>query len=76
MSDDGTNTNCLTNIKCPRCGSLEPFRIEVTSLMTVWDNGTDDYGEVMWEDDAYIECIECNFHGKVHGFTTEGGKPL
>ena len=39
------NTNCLSGMQCPKCGSLEPFGIEVTMVVTMSDDGTEDYGD-------------------------------
>jgi hypothetical protein len=35
-------------MKCPNCGSLEPFGIEVTMVVTMSDDGTEDYGNSEW----------------------------
>lgn len=60
------NDNCLAGMRCPQCGSEEPFRIEVTMLVDVWDNGTQDTGgDLDWARDAYAECLndECRWYG-------------
>jgi hypothetical protein len=64
-----TNTNCLENIKCPECGNEESFRITATAVFTVFDDGTDDHGDVEWGDDSYAECTRCHHHGAVKDFT-------
>jgi hypothetical protein len=50
------NINCLAGMKCPKCGSPEPFGIEVTMTVTMRDDGTDDYGNCEWDVSAYCEC--------------------
>jgi hypothetical protein len=63
-----TNTNCLENIKCPDCGNEESFRIAGTAIFTVTDDGTEDYGDIEWDDDRYAECRECHRHGTLKDF--------
>jgi len=57
------------------CGSLEPFRIEVSTVLRFTDEGEDflnDKGaDQEWQDDSYCECVECDFAGKVADFKTE-----
>lgn len=71
------NANCLAGMKCPKCGSLEPFGIEVTMTVTMCDDGTDDYGNSEWEDTSYCECRACCFHGIAGDFRVDRAtKPL
>ena len=71
------NTNCLDGMKCPKCGSLEPFGIEVTMMVTMSDDGTEDYGNSEWDDNAYCECRACHFHAAAGDFRTDRpAKPL
>ena len=64
------NNNCLEGFKCPGkdCGQEDEFNIACTVLMTVTDDGTDDYRDVEWNDDSYCECPDCGFSGKVADF--------
>lgn len=62
------NTNCLDGIKCPECGSEEPFNISAKAIFTVYDDGTDSYGGVEWDDNSAIECLECGHRGKIKEF--------
>lgn len=55
------NTNCLEGMKCPKCGSLEPFEISARATFEVFDSGTEDYYEVAWENDSDCLCMECSF---------------
>jgi hypothetical protein len=68
-----TNTNCLRNIKCPDCGNEELFRIAAMTIATVTDEGTEDHGDMEWDDDSYAECAACYRHGTLKDFeiTTE-----
>ncbi len=62
------NTNCLDGFRCPTCGSLEPFHIEATVTVKVYDSGTDDASDFEWGDDSYCCCLECGQTGKVKEF--------
>jgi hypothetical protein len=63
-----TNTNCLENIQCPACGNEESFRIAATTIVTVTDDGTEDHGDMEWDDDSYAECAKCHRHGTLKDF--------
>ena len=65
------NTNCLAGIKCPKCGSEDRFKIEATTIFEVTDDGTDVHEDVEWDDDSYIECMECGLSGKIKDFHVE-----
>jgi sarcosine oxidase delta subunit len=67
-----TNTNCLEGIKCPACGNEESFRIAGTAIFTVTDDGTEDHGDIEWNDDSYAECTQCYRHGTLKDFTAAG----
>ena len=66
-----TNTNCLEGIQCPACGNEDRFRIAGKAFFTVTDDGTDDYGDVEWDDDSDAECAECHRHRHPEGFQGE-----
>jgi hypothetical protein len=63
-----SNTNCLDGMSCPRCVSFGPFTIRAEATFTVTDDGTDDYSDVDWTDDANCVCCQCNFGGTVKDF--------
>lgn len=70
------NTNCLWGFQCPKCGSYEPFRIEITTMLTVHDNGTSDTENHEWSDTSYCECPKCERFGTVADFyLSENNKP-
>ena len=60
-----SNDNVLEGMRCPRCGSEEPFYIEVTMLVTVYDSGTEQskYGDSGWGHESYATCVECRWEG-------------
>jgi hypothetical protein len=64
-----TNTNCLEGIKCPACGNEDRFRIAGTTVFTVTDEGTEDHGDIEWDDDSHVECAQCYHHGALRDFS-------
>lgn len=68
-----TNTNCLEGIQCPQCGSEDRFRIAATSIFTVTDDGTEDHGDVEWDDDSHAECAACRHRGTLKDFRAAAG---
>jgi hypothetical protein len=68
-----TNTKCLENIQCPACGHEESFRIAATTMLTVTDDGTEDYRDTEWDDDSYAECPRCHRHGVLRDFRLRDG---
>ena len=62
------NTNCLEGMACPKCGSEGPFRMEMTSIFTIFDDGTDGYEDTNWDEHSYCNCKECDFEGVVKDF--------
>jgi hypothetical protein len=42
MAKKRSNSNCLHGMQCPRCNSLEPFAIGITTTMRFYDSGSDD----------------------------------
>jgi hypothetical protein len=40
-------------------------------MCTVYDEGTDEYGDVEWEDDSYCRCHKCDHTGVVKDFQKE-----
>ncbi len=53
------NTNCLAGIKCPSCGSEGPVEVEATSWFTLEDDGTDDFGDVIYDERSPMRCSAC-----------------
>lgn len=64
-----SNTNCLADLACPRCGNDSCLNIEVRTLATFTDLGCEDYGGMDWDYASPAECPECDFTGAVHEFT-------
>jgi hypothetical protein len=52
------------------------FRIEVTTMATVTDDGTEfEYGHVEWDETSYAECANCLKHGKLSDFGAQSKVP-
>ena len=62
------NNNVLAGISCPKCGSVDSFKIYASATFTVHDYGTGHFETVEWDDSAPIECLGCHHHGKVAEF--------
>lgn len=73
-----TNTNCLKGLRCPRCGSWEPFYIECTGIQKVYDDDIDDaYYDPDWTDESQIVCAECRYEDIVAAFRfNKDGSPF
>jgi hypothetical protein len=64
-----SNSNVLEGMRCPKCGSCEPFRIEVMTTATVFDDGVEETENHEWENTSCCGCIECCHQGSVADFT-------
>ncbi len=73
------NENCLSGIRCPNCGSEEPFVITVQTLMRMFDDGSDTHGDVDWNEGSGCSCESCKHAGLIRDFRTppfEGNKVI
>lgn len=66
-----TNTNCLSGIKCPKCGNESDFRIEASIICKVTDDGSEPSGDHHWDDSSYCYCPTCEFEGRLTDFSVE-----
>ena len=62
------NENCLLEMSCPECHSRGPFRIGISAIAVVHDDGTDEITDPEWDNDSYCACMSCPFEGTVRGF--------
>lgn len=63
------NSNCLKGFKCYRCGSEEPFIIQIVTTIKMWDSGIDLTDTVLEVNDQnYYECCNCHCYGTVGDF--------
>lgn len=63
------NKNCLENIKCPKCGQEDQFKIVAETTVLVSDDGTEDCGGGYdWDHDSFCQCTECEHEGKLSDF--------
>jgi hypothetical protein len=66
------NTNCLEGMQCPKCGSLEPFRLAVMQNVTMFDEGsTETTGDIEFDEKTFCMCMECDHEGTVGDFYIE-----
>jgi hypothetical protein len=65
-----SNTNCLKGMQCPNedCGSFGPYRIAVTAVAEMWDDGPDDPGYPEFTDHSHCQCVMCSHEGSVSNF--------
>ena len=69
------NENVLVGFRCPHCFATAPFNIDCTAVFTdISDNGTEDYHEVLWNEDSYTHCKNCGSHGTAKEFTEANWK--
>lgn len=64
------NTNCLDGLRCPNpcCKSLEPFEIEATTTVKMYDAGSESTSGFEWDDDSTCTCVECGHSTKIKDF--------
>ena len=65
------NTNCLAGIRCPQCGSYEPFDIVVETVAKIYDDGVDHTRDTEWDSDSFLYCCNCDDQGIVSEFKTQ-----
>jgi hypothetical protein len=63
----------LIGFKCPTCGAVGSFKIEVKMVVTFTDDGSDptEGGDQEWDDTSYCECVACGHEATVLSFWTE-----
>lgn len=58
-----TNTNCLENVCCPKCGQKDRFFIHASITAEVTDDGAEvapsPRGDIEWDRNSATECAEC-----------------
>ena len=62
------NQNCLKGLRCPLCGEEEPFQISCTTMVDMWDGGSEQHYDLEWNDDSAIICKQCGHCGEVKEF--------
>lgn len=63
------NTNCLAGMRCPKCGNKDEFRIEVSTIAKVTDDGIELVGDTEWSDKSFCMCPVCEHDGFAADFT-------
>lgn len=62
------NSNCLEGMRCPKCGFDEHFKIVVTGIAHMTDDGYDYVQEGEWDGDSPCWCGQCGHDGLVKDF--------
>jgi len=57
------NQNWLEGMRCPQCGSLEPFTICSEMFALVKDSGIYEEWAYEWAPTSFCRCEKCNFTG-------------
>jgi hypothetical protein len=60
--------NCIEDMRCPGCGNHSRFKIVGTAVFEVTADGTEDYGDVDWDDASHASCPDCHAEGTVGYF--------
>jgi hypothetical protein len=55
-------------MKCPECGSLEPFNINVRAWAEMTDDGNEEVTDIDWEDGDHCHCATCGHRAPVGDF--------
>jgi hypothetical protein len=63
-----TNSNCLENVTCPKCGQEDRFKIVALITCDVADDGSEPVGDHEWDDHSATRCPECGFDGELKEF--------
>ena len=69
------NENALQGMQCPECGHYEDFRITITTVAIVSDEGVESMGDKDWDDTSACSCQACNFMANVLAFCKEIAEP-
>lgn len=72
IRDHSINENCLQDFCCPECGNRDEFKIVMSSLFTLMDDGTDSYEDTEWGDRSFCRCAHCDHEGKARDFQFKG----
>lgn len=70
-AQENPNTNCLAGWRCPKCGYRHSFDVQVTTWVTVTDDGSDFSklnGEREYDDRSAATCNACGHEGVVSEF--------
>jgi hypothetical protein len=56
----------LPGMACPVCGQNEMLNLTgTTTFFGVTPTGTDQHGDIEWEDNGFASCDGCGWNGKV-----------
>jgi hypothetical protein len=64
--------NCLDGMQCPKCDSLEPFRIRAECTALVYGRWVEHNADMEWNDESACWCENCGHEGTVKSFSRKG----
>lgn len=70
--DSEINENCLVDVACPACGSRGPFNIAVCTVVEMSDYGSEDAGDIQYDERSHANCPSCGRYDNYEGFVIEG----
>ncbi len=69
-----SNSNCLEGMACPECDYDKRFDITAITVATITDEGSDDHGDLEYDDTARCVCCGCGHVSTVGVFRGEAPK--
>ncbi|MBA4062567.1 MAG: hypothetical protein C0501_02450 [Isosphaera sp.] len=70
-----TNTNCLEDIRCPKCGQEDRFFITGCAQFEVTDDGSEAVGGHEWDDESSTRCPGCGHDAPLKDFRVRPDLP-
>ena len=64
------NINCLDGLRCPECGSYEPFIIRGVADFEAYDDGVTlaEDPQIDWYDSSWCHCKNCGYAYQIKSF--------
>jgi hypothetical protein len=71
--DSFINGNCCKDIACSNCGNRDCFKVRMSIVMELHDDGTSDQvGDNEYDGDSFTVCSECGAEGNMSEFDIAG----
>ncbi len=65
----------IWGLACPKCGSDERLQVELTTMADLTPDGTEPFGDQLWDGKSYTRCDACGHDGKLARFRCDEVKP-
>lgn len=62
----------ITDRACPKCGDRDSITITATSQFDIYPDGTEQNGDVEWDDASPCHCRKCGHSATVADFDVPG----